>query len=116
MSKWTRIGDDAYAPFGKRTIPFPVGEALYFVAVDESDQDNILVTYDAAARPWGIEYKETNGAVFRLSGFTWGRGDPHWDEKALGHWFELTLTARSTLRYWGDRVVLHEDVEAEISN
>lgn len=115
MSKWTRIGDDDYAPFGKRTITFLIGGTLYFVAVDESDQEEILVTYGAATRPWGILYKETNSRVFRLSGMTWGRGDPHWDEETMGHWFELTLTARSTLRYWGDRVVLHEDVEAVIS-
>lgn len=116
MSKWTRIGDDDYASFGKRTIAFPIGGDLYFVAVDESDQKNILVTYGAATRPWGIEHKEANAGVFRLSGMTWGRGDPHWDEETLGHWFELILTKRSTLRYWGDRVVRHEDVEAEISN
>lgn len=116
MSTWTRIGDDDHAPFGKRIITFPIDGSVYVVAVDEADQQKILVTFGTTTNPWSVEYKEVNGGVFRLSGFAWGRGDPHHDGNFQGYWFELTLSERSTVRYWGDRVVLQEDNEIMISN
>ena len=108
MEEWTRIGDHELAEFGRRSITFRYENGSYRVDVDDKNLNQIFVSYDGQQLSWHVFVKQINNDVFRLQGMTGGHGDPYEDG---GDWFELTLSTPSTMRYWGDRVLVHEDVE-----
>jgi hypothetical protein len=110
MSEWTTVWDHEFAGFGRRSITFRFTKGTYVVDVDDGDQDQVFVSYGNRKVPWVVFNKEVNKAEFRLSGMTWGNGDPH--DEGLGYLFELTLSTSSVMRYYGDRVLVHEDHEA----
>jgi hypothetical protein len=108
MEEWQTIWDHETAAFGKRNMTFAGSNGDYRVAADELDQDNILVSFRGGTVPWAVYVKSTRNGVFRLQGMAPARGSPHDDNS---YWFELTLTEPAVLRYYGDRVLVHEDHE-----
>ncbi len=109
MNEWETIWDHEIAYFGKRSIDFVSEDCAYRIDVDDRNQDEICVTFADKSFSWHIFTKAARQDVFRLAGMTLGKGDPHGDDV---HWFELTLTKPAVLRYFGDRVLVHEDYEA----
>ncbi|MBK8158842.1 MAG: hypothetical protein IPK59_08810 [Rhodospirillaceae bacterium] len=105
-------GDDELAPFGLRSICFGNGRGVYYVEVDETNQDSVSVRVGGDKRSWFIETKESIDNVLVLSGMTAGVGDPHPEDV---YWYELILSAPAVLRYWGNQIVVHEDREMSAS-
>jgi len=108
MAEWTTIWDHEFAGFGRHSITFRFENGSYHVDVDDKNQDQIFVSHNGQQLCWAVFVKQVNDGVFRLQGMTSGHGDPYEDG---GDWFELTLSAPSTMRYWGDQVLVHEDNE-----
>jgi hypothetical protein len=108
MTEWTTIWDHELAGYGKRSIAFRFENGSYRVDVDDGNQDQIFVFYNGQQLRWTVFVKQVNNGVFRLQGMTSGHGDPY---ENGADWFELTLSTPSIVRYWADRVLLHEDNE-----
>ncbi|MEM1086386.1 MAG: hypothetical protein AAGH90_01555 [Pseudomonadota bacterium] len=107
MARWTRIGDDDFAPFGKRHIVFLDTRGEYEIALDEENQKTISVAFKGETELWYIDVKESDGANFRLSGMA----DFYPQLMDSGYWYELDLSERAVISYWGDRVLYRRDFE-----
>ncbi|KQU76395.1 hypothetical protein ASC75_01875 [Aminobacter sp. DSM 101952] len=108
MGEETRIWDHEIADFGRRSIPFLSSNGPYSIEVDQANQDEIHVLFEGQRLVWHVFCKSVRDGLFRLQGMTGGAGDPYKDG---GDWFELVLSSPAVLRYWGDRVLVHEDHE-----
>ena len=105
MDRWTRIGDDQDAQFGRQSLRFEHNDISYMITVDQSDQGTVSVEHDGKSEHWPVSLKEYNGEYFKLS------GQADWVPELLDYvcWFELILNDAPKITYWGDREVYRID-------
>lgn len=111
---WERIGDDAFAGFGrKQFVARGLGtESDYLVVVDELDQNRVWLLVGAKELEMDIQLKEVSpDGIYRLSGGLHDPGDALGIERYA--WAEIQLTSLAVISYWGNGVVLRQDSEVQ---
>lgn len=110
---WQRIGDNDFAGFGRKEIMARRSDNgdTYLVVADDSDQDQVRLTYNGVGLLLEVERKFISPeGVYRLSGGLSDRGDGFGIERYA--WVELLLTSPAVLSYWGNAILLRQDFEA----
>ena len=106
MTDWLRIGDDEIAQYGEHSWVFRFPNGTYRLTVSEDEQDDILVQLLDKKEYWPVNRKEKSGSVFKLSGMA------DWVPEILETvcWFELIISPKPKITYWGDRIIYRTDL------